>query len=150
MSGKIPQGFHSITPSLIIDGAAKAISQYEKGLGAREDYRMEAPDGSGKILHSCIQVGNSKIFISDVNPAMGCAVPSVSSFYVYLDDVDASFSQARQNGFEEVYAPQDMFWGDRTGTVKDEFGIQWTLATHVRDVSPEEIEEARKNFGKAA
>ncbi len=149
MVRKIPEDFRSLTPSLTLNGAAKAIEQYKKAFGAKELYRMEAP-GNKKIMHACLQIGDSKLFLADANPEMGCGTPSVSSFYVYLEDVDKGFKQAKEAGLSEVFAPQDMFWGDRTGTVKDEFGIQWTLATHVRDVSPEEMEEAKKKWGKAA
>ncbi len=150
MTRKIPEGFHTITPTLTVNGADKAIELYERAFGATEIYRMEAPDGSGKIIHACLQVGNSMLFLADVNPAMGCATPSVSTFYLYIDDVDASFNQARKAGLTETYPVQDMFWGDRTGSLKDPFGIQWTLATHVREVTPEEMEEGQKQFMKKA
>jgi len=150
MVKKIPEGFNTITPTLTVDGAAKALDLYKKAFGAQELYRMEFSDGSGKIMHSCIQIGNSKIFIADTNPEMGCSTPSASTFYVYVDDVDATFKQAKQAGANELYPVQDMFWGDRTGSLKDSFGITWTLATHVRDVSQDEMEEAKKKFGKKA
>jgi uncharacterized glyoxalase superfamily protein PhnB len=101
-------------------------------------------------MHACIQIGSSKLFLTDVNPQMGCGAPSQSGFYVYIDDVDAGFKKALQNGMKEVSSLQDMFWGDRTGCLVDPFGIKWNLATHKRDVSPQEMEEARKKFGKAA
>lgn len=145
---KIPQDFHTITPSLSVNGAAKAIDLYVQALGAKELYRMASPD-SGKIMHACVQIGSSKIFLSDANPEKDCPA-TTSSFYLYIDDVDAAFKQAKQGGLQETFAVQDMFWGDRMGCVKDSFGNSWTLATHVRDVSPEEMEEGRKNFGKKA
>jgi uncharacterized glyoxalase superfamily protein PhnB len=148
MTEKQPMNRQTVTPSLSLDGAARAIDVYRKAFGAEEVYRMEMP-GGGKIMHACITIGNSQIFLSDTDPNM-CATPSVASFYVYLPDVDAAFRQAKQAGLSELHAPQDMFWGDRTGTVKDSFGITWTLATHVRDVSPEEMEEGRKKFMQAA
>jgi len=150
MVKKIPEDFHSITPTLVVNGAAKAIDLYKKAFGAAEEYRMECPGGSGKIMHACIKIGDSKIFLTDVNPEMGCGTPSASSFYLYVEDVDATFKQAKQAGLTETFPVQDMFWGDRTGNLKDSFGIQWTLATHVRDISPEEMEEARKKFGAKA
>ncbi len=149
MTKKIPEGFQTITPTLVIDGAAKAIDLYKKAFGAKEEGRMSCPD-SNKIMHAILQIGTSKLFIMDANPQMN-AVPSVTSFYVYLSDVDASFKQAKQAGLSEIVAPQEMFWGDRMGALKDPFGIKWTLATHVRDVSPQEMEEGRKKFmSKAA
>lgn len=149
MPKAIPEGFSTITPTLNVNGAAKAIELYTKAFGAREEYRMELSDGSGKIMHACIQIGNSKLFLADVNPQMKNP-PSVSTFYIYIDDVDATFKQAKQAGMSETYPVEDMFWGDRMGSVKDSFGIQWTLATHVRDVSPAEMEEGKRKFGKAA
>jgi len=148
---KIPEGFNTITCNLNLDGAAQAIELYKKAFGAKEISRMESPDKSGKIIHACLQIGTSKLFIADVNPEMGCAEPSVSSFYLYMEDVDSAFKQAKQAGLEEKYPVTDMFWGDRTGSLKDQFGVMWTIATHVRDVSDKEMEEGSKNFmNKAA
>jgi len=141
----IPEGFHTLTPSLVVDGAARAMELYTKAFGATELYRMPCLD-TGKIMHACVQIGSSKIFLTDLNPQMGCATASSSSFYVYLDDVDAAFRRAVQAGLQEKFPVTDMFWGDRTGCVKDPFGISWTLASHVRDVSPQEMEEGRKKF----
>jgi len=144
---KIPEGFSTITPTLIVDGAAKAIDLYTKALGAKEAYRMECPE-TKKVMHACLQIGSSKVFLGDTNPQ--CSSPTSSSFYVYLDDVDSAFSKAKQGGLKEVSAVQDMFWGDRIGTVQDPFGNKWTLATHVRDVSPQEMEEAKKKMAAKA
>ena len=151
MAKKTVEIEQSVIPTLVVDGAAKAIELYKKALGAKEEYRMNDPN-SGKIVHACIQIGNSKLFLCDVNPNMGVPSPIPSKLYVYLPDVDASFKQAKQAGLSEVMPPQDMFWGDRMGAVKDPFGISWTLATHVREVSPKELEEGQKKFfgGKAA
>ncbi len=146
---KIPEGFATITPSLSLTDAAKAIDLYKKALGAQELYRMEWP-GTGKIMHACLQIGTSKIFLADHMPEMGCGAPSQSSFYLYLDNVDAAFKQAKAAGLSEMMPVSDMFWGDRIGGLQDPFGIYWTLATHVRDVSPQEMEEGRKQWGNAA
>jgi len=151
MVRKIPEGSHTITPNLIVKDAAKAIELYKKAFGAKELYRVDGP--GGKIMHAAIQIGDSQLFLADVMPGMSaeCATPSVSSFYLYFEDVDAMFKQAKQAGLSETHAVQDMFYGDRVGSVKDLFGIQWTLATHVRDVSPEEMEEGKKKMlSKAA
>ena len=145
----IPEGFTTVTPTLVVNGAAKAIELYKKAFGATELYRMEGAT-KDKIVHACIIIGNSKVFLSDFDPKMGDTQPSVSTFYVYLEGVDAAIAQAKQAGFEELFAAADMFWGDRMGCVRDSFGIKWTLATHVRDVSPEEMEEGKKKFGQAA
>jgi len=145
MTQKIPEGFATITPSLNLNNAAQAIETYKKAFGAQELYRMECPGGTGKIMHACLTIGNSKIFLADAMPDMGCG-PSNSNFYLYMDDVDAAFKQARSAGLDEMMPPADMFWGDRTGTVKDSFGNAWTIATHVRDVSPKEMEKGRDEW----
>lgn len=144
----IPEGFATITPTLTLNGASEAIDLYTKALGAKELYRMATPDGA-KIMHACLQIGTSKLFLSDTDPHM-CATPSTSTFYLYMENVDEAFKRAKQAGMQEKFPVQDMFWGDRMGSLQDSFGINWTIATHVREVSPEEMEEARKRFGKAA
>jgi uncharacterized glyoxalase superfamily protein PhnB len=144
MLKKIPEGFHTVTPTLVVSGAAKAIDLYKKAFGAQELYRMEGE--KGKIMHACIMIGNSKVFLCDAAPEMGCATPSASSFYLYFDNVDSAFKTATGAGLNELSPVQDMFWGDRTGSLQDSFGNRWTLATHVRDVSKEEMEEGRKKF----
>jgi PhnB protein len=146
---KIPEGFNSVTPTLVVNNAARAIELYGAAFGAKETYRMADPK-TGKIMHACIQVGSSKVFLCDVNPDMGCANPTSSNFYLYIEDVDTTFRQAVQAGLKEASPVQDMFWGDRVGSVKDPFGNSWTLATHVRDVSPQEMEEARKKMSAKA
>lgn len=142
---KVPEGYHTVTPGLVLKDTAKAIELYKKAFGAKEDYRMQMP-GSNKIMHACLTIGNSKVFLSDANPEMGCGTPSVSTFYLYLNDVDAAFKQARGAGLKELSPVQDMFWGDRTGSLEDGFGIRWTLATHVREVSESEMMEGAKKF----
>jgi uncharacterized glyoxalase superfamily protein PhnB len=145
----IPEGFSTITPTLVVDGAAQAIDLYIKAFGAMETYRMASPI-TGKIMHACIQIGSSKLFLCDVMPEMGCATASASSFYLYMNDVDATFRQAMQAGLTETSPVTDMFWGDRVGNVQDRFGNRWTIATHVRDVSPQEMEEARMKMATKA
>ncbi len=145
----ITSGEQSVIPTLVIDGAADAIALYKKAFNAQELSRMESPDGSKKIMHACIQIGNSKLFISDTHPQM-CASATNSNFYLYFKDVDAAYKQATNAGLTDNMPPQDMFWGDRMGNVKDKFGISWSMATHVRNVSPEEMAEAAKTFGNKA
>ena len=142
----MPAHAQSVTASLVVKGAAQAIELYKSAFGAKEEYRMQAPGKAGDIMHASIVIGNSRIFLADVNPEMGCAEPSVSGFYVYFDDVDAVFAQAKKAGMQEFSAVKDMFWGDRTGSVQDRFGIRWALSTHVRDVSPEDMEVGRKRW----
>ncbi|MDP9127813.1 MAG: VOC family protein [Pseudomonadota bacterium] len=146
---KVPEGFTSVTPTLMVNGAAEAIDLYDKALGAKELYRMNCPQ-SGKVLHACVQIGSSRVFLSDANVEKGCIATS-SNFYLFVDDVDAAFQKAKQSGLTERSAPEDMFWGDRVSNLQDRFGNNWTLAQRVREVSPQELEEAvRKMSAKTA
>lgn len=146
----IPEGFSSVTPTLVVDDAAQAIELYKKAFGAKEIHRMNCPQ-SGKIMHACIEIGTSKLFLSDAGPAdKGCASATSSNFYVYVNDADKIFGQAKHAGLQETMPVQDMFWGDRMGNVKDKFGNSWTVATHVRDVSPQEMQEAMKKMASQA
>jgi uncharacterized glyoxalase superfamily protein PhnB len=145
---KIPEGFSTITPSLLVPNCSEAIELYKMAFGAAEAYRME--DDHGKIMHACLVIGSSKIFLAEANSSSECMKATTSSFYVYLDDVDAAFIKATKSGMSQTYALQDMFWGDRTGGVIDKFGNRWTLATHVRDVSPAEMEVGKKKFAAKA
>jgi uncharacterized glyoxalase superfamily protein PhnB len=148
MKKPIPEGFNTLTPSLILNNAAKAIEVYKRSFGARELYRMEYPGSGGKIMHACLEFGNSKLFLADTNEKMGCSEPSVTSFYVYVENVDDAFKKASDAGLKQLYPVSDMFWGDRTGTVEDEFGIKWTLATFVREVSRSDMEKGRQEFSE--
>ncbi|MDH5721898.1 MAG: VOC family protein [Alphaproteobacteria bacterium] len=146
---KIPEGYTSITPYITFDDTAGAIELYKKALGAEVIMSMPAPDG--KIMHAEIKVGNARIMVGSPCPENGGKSAktlggSPVSFYVYVEDVQAAFDKAKGEGMTEKKAPEDMFWGDRMGTVSDPFGIDWTIAEHVRDVSPEEIEEAMKKM----
>jgi len=141
----IPEGYSTLTPTLVVSEAAKAIDLYKKAFGATEEYRMACGD-SDKIMHACLKIGSSKIFLSDAMPGKDSCEPTASNFYVYMDDVDSAFRMAKNAGMKEAAAVEDMFWGDRVGAVKDAFDNTWTLATHVRDVSPEEMEEGKKKF----
>ncbi|WP_395833075.1 VOC family protein [Archangium violaceum] len=138
----IPKGYHIVTPSLIVRGAAQAIEFYKKAFGAKELYRMEGPDG--KMLHSEIKIGDSIIMVGDEYPDMGASSPqsiggSASSLMIYTRDVDALFNQAVAAGAKVAMPVADMFWGDRYGKVTDPFGHQWQLATHKEDISPKEM-----------
>ena len=145
----IPQGYHSVTPYLVIRDAAKAIDFYKKAFGAVEKFRMAGPDG--KIGHAEIQIGDSMIMISDENPQFGSKSPqalggSPVSIFLYVPDVDATFKQAVSAGAKETMAVSDQFWGDRYGKVADPFGHMWNLATHKEDLTPAEIDERAKKF----
>jgi len=146
----IPEGYHSVTPYLIIRGAADAIEFYKKAFGATELFRFPGPDG--KIGHAEMQVGNSRIMLADEYPDMGYNGPqtlggSPIALMIYLADVDAVFNRAVEAGATVKEALQDKFYGDRIGTVIDPFGHRWHLATHQEDVSMEEMERRAKAAG---
>ena len=140
----IPDGYHSVTPYLIIKGAADAIDFYKKAFGATELFRMPQPDG--KVAHAEIKIGDSPIMLSDEHPEMGYVGPttiggSPVSLMIYVDDVDTIFKQAITAGGEQLKPLQDQFYGDRSGSLKDPFGHVWHVATHIEDVSPEEMDK---------
>jgi len=137
----IPEGYHSITPYLIVNGGAKALDFYKKAFGATELFRMEH---EGKIGHAEIKIGDSPIMLADEQPGMGYVSPQALggtpvSLMIYVEDVDKTYKQAISSGGVEVKALQDQFYGDRSGTLKDPFGHVWTVATHKEDVTPEEM-----------
>jgi PhnB protein len=143
----IPEGYHSVTPYLIVRGGVDAIEFYKKAFGAVELFRMPSPDG--KIGHAEIKVGDSPIMLADEFPDMGYKGPqslggSPVSLMIYVDDVDTVFRQAVEAGATVKEALADKFYGDRIGTVIDPFGHRWHLATHKEDVSVEEMERRAK------
>jgi PhnB protein len=138
----IPEGYHSITPYLVIDGAAAALEYYTKAFGATELFRMEH---EGKIGHAEMKIGDSPFMLADEHPTEGYRGPkslggSPVGIMIYVADVDQVFKQAIEAGGTEVKPIQDQFYGDRSGTLTDPFGHVWTVATHTEDVTPEEIE----------
>jgi PhnB protein len=143
----IPEGYHSVTPYLVVRGCADAIEFYTKAFGAVELFRFPAPDG--KVGHAEIKVGDSPIMLADEYPEMGYNGPlsiggSPVSLMIYVDDVDTVFNQAVDAGATVKEALQDKFYGDRIGTVIDPFGHRWHLATHKEDVSVEEMQRRAK------
>ena len=139
----IPDGYHSATPYLIVKGAADAIEFYKRAFGAIELFRMADP--SGRIGHAEIRIGDSVIMLADEHPDAGYRGPrslggSAVSIMLYLADVDAVFARALAAGARAQRSVADQFYGDRSGTLEDPFGHVWTVATHVEDVAPEEIE----------
>jgi len=151
----IPEGFHTITPSLIVSDAAKAIEFYKQALGAEVLGVHTTPDGS-KVSHSELKIGNSIIFVNDEFPEMGACAPTAAAapsitFNLYVEDADASFAQAVDAGATSVMPVSEMFWGDRWGIATDPYGYKWAFCTHVKDVTPEELERASKEmFSKFA
>jgi PhnB protein len=140
----IPDGYHSATPYLIVDDAAAAIEFYKKAFGATELMRMPKPNG--KIGHAEIKIGDSPIMLADEAPEVGARSPrtiggSPVSILLYVDDVDSTFTKAVNGGAKVQRPVADQFYGDRTGGVEDPFGHLWYIATHVEDVSPEEMKK---------
>ena len=155
MAQAIPQGYHSVTPGLIVKDARKAIAFYKKAFDAKEVMVMDMPDG--KVMHAELKIGDSIVMLGEENPAWpdhksaesfgGCAI----SLNVYLADADAAFKKAVAAGAQSVKDPEDAFWGDRHGSVKDPFGYTWELLTHKKDVPPEEMKKAaREKFSHMA
>lgn len=139
----IPEGFHTLTPHLVIRNAAEAIEFYKKAMGAEEVCRMPGPDGKA-IMHAELRIGNSMMFVCDEFPKMGAVSPqalgnSPVTLHLYVEDVDKSYQRAIDAGATERMPPQDMFWGDRYGSFADPFGHNWSVASHTEDLTPEEI-----------
>jgi PhnB protein len=139
----VPQRMGGPIPSLSIDGAAAALDLYERAFGAHVEGRMDGPDG--KVLHALIQIGDSFVMLADAFPQSVCRPPTelgatTVSVFLYVEDVDAVVEQAVAAGATLTAGVDDMFWGDRYGRVKDPFGHEWEIATHVEDVEPEEME----------
>ena len=137
----IPDGYHSVTPYLICDGAADAIEYYKKAFGATELFRM---DHEGKVGHAELKIGDSPIMLADEYPQMGYRSPKALggtpvSIMIYVEDVDTVYKQALDAGATELKPLQDQFYGDRSGTLTDPFGHVWTVATHKEDVTMEEM-----------
>jgi PhnB protein len=151
----IPKDYNSVTPYLVVRGAAQAIDFYKKVFGATEIMRMPGPDG--KIGHAEIKIGNSQIMLADENPSMGAGYTSADtiggspvSLYVYLPNVDDVVKRATTEGAKLLKPVQDQFYGDRSGFIQDPFGHLWGIATHVEDVSPKDMEERMKKVMQAA
>lgn len=137
----VPEGYCSVTPYLAIAGAARAIDWYAQAFGAVELFRL---DHGGQIGHAEIRIGDSPVMLADESPEMNHIGPKsrggpTTSFLIYLADVDAAFARAIDAGGTELRPVQDQFYGDRSGTLADPFGHVWTIATHIEDVSPEEM-----------
>jgi PhnB protein len=140
----IPEGYHTLTPSLAVDNAAEAIDFYKRAFGARERARMEGPGGT--IAHAELEIGDSLLMLSDPFPQAGASPPkqvgaTTVGLFLYVEDVDAVVKQAVDAGATVTMPIDDMFWGDRFGSVSDPYGHVWSLATHVEDVPPDELEE---------
>jgi PhnB protein len=147
----IPDGYHSISPSLTCKDAARAIDFYKQVFGAEEKVRMPSPDG--KISHAELKIGDSIIFLNDPMGPGAASTPGAPQIYLflYVENADKVFTRAVAAGAKIDMALEDQFWGDRFGRITDPFGHQWGIATHVEDVAPEEIgKRAAAFFAKAA
>jgi PhnB protein len=145
----IPAGHHSVTPSIMVAGAAKAIEFYKKALGAQELSRFPGPDGS--IMHAEIRIGDSPIMLGDEMPEQGAKGPKAYggtpvSFFLYQDNVDTAWKRAIDAGGKQIMPLADQFWGDRAGCFEDPFGHRWWLAQRIQDLSPEELKQAADQF----
>jgi PhnB protein len=142
----IPEGYHSINPYLVVRNAAKAIDFYKKAFSAEERFRMHGPDGRA-IMHADLKIGDSIFMLTEESPEMKALSPesiggSPVSLYVYVKDVDAVFNQAVSEGATVLQPVRDQFYGDRSGYLRDPFGHLWSLATHKKDLSLDEIKKA--------
>jgi PhnB protein len=149
----IPAGYHSIVPYITVRGAVEALEFYKQAFGATEIMRFTAPDGS--IAHAEIEIGGSRVMLGDEMPAFGNRGPeslggASGGLCVYLPDVDAAFNRAVAAGAKVFKPLQDQFYGDRSGTLTDPFGHVWTLATHIEDVSMEEMQRRCAELMKGA
>jgi len=146
----IPEGMHSLTPHLVCAGAADAIDFYKRAFNAVEQARLPGPDG--KLMHAAVKIGDSILMLVDENPQWGSLGPkalkgSPVTIHLYVPDVDATVAKAVAAGAKVTMPVADMFWGDRYGQLEDPFGHRWSVATHTRDLTSEEIREGMAKMG---
>jgi PhnB protein len=146
---RVPDGFHRVTPHLVVRDAAKMIEFYKKAFGAVEKRR--APGPGGKIIHAELQIGDSIVFLNDEFPEMGAVSPLTTkgtgvTLHLYVEDADKQYQQALSAGAEVAMPLADQFWGDRYGIGKDPSGHQWSIGSHMEDLTPEQMQE---RMGKA-
>lgn len=144
MAQPIPPGAHTITPHLVVRNASEAIDFYVKAFGAEVVYRMAMPNGA--IGHAELKIGDSLLYLADEFPDHNCLSPlglgitsSPVSIHLYVEDAEATFKQATDAGATATMPVQKMFWGDLFGKLRDPYGHEWSIATHVEDVSPEDL-----------
>jgi PhnB protein len=146
----VPEGMHTVTPHLVCGGAADAIAFYKKAFNAEEILRMPGPDG--KLMHAMIRIGDSNVMLVDEFPQWGSTSPKTLkgtpvTIHLAVDNVDALFQRALDAGATVKMPVADMFWGDRYGVLEDPFGHHWSIATHIKDMSPEEMQKAMQALG---
>ena len=144
-----PEGYNTITPGLTFKDTKKAIEWYKKVFGTSEKTRMENPDK--KIVHTELVIGDSTFFLADEDPQMNNKTPQSTrgnsiNLYIYVSDVDATFKKAEDNNAKSLMPPRDMFYGDRVAKIEDPFGYEWTVATHIKDVTDEEVSKGMKEM----
>jgi PhnB protein len=149
MPQPVPEGYNTVTPYLAVEDAAAAIDFYRRAFGAKERVRMPGPDG--KVMHAELEIGDSLVMLSDPFPQASTAPPkelggTSASVFLYVEDTDTLYREAVDAGGTSLMEPDDMFWGDRFASVQDPFGHTWTIATHVEDVSPEELERRSQEW----
>ena len=147
----IPEGMHSITPHLVCAGAADAIAFYKAAFNAEEGGRLAGPDG--RLMHAHVRIGDSALMLVDEMPEWGALGPkalkgSPVTIHLYVKDVDATVAQAVKAGAKLTMPVADMFWGDRYGQVEDPFGHKWSIATHTRDLTPDQITQGMMEMSK--
>jgi PhnB protein len=147
MTKPVPAGYHTVTPYLTLDDAATAIEFYKDAFGASERVRMETPDG--KVGHAELEIGDSIVMLADAMPQSTTKPPNElggtsAGVFLYVEDVDKVVAQAQKAGAAVTQEVEDQFWGDRFGSVKDPYGHVWSIATHIEDLTPEEIGERAK------
>jgi PhnB protein len=145
----VPDGMHTVTPHLVCAGAADAIAFYKAAFNATETSRLPGPDG--RLMHASIRIGDSTVMLVDEMPEHGTRGPkslngSPVVIHLYVDDADAFAERAVRAGAKSIMAVTEMFWGDRYGQIEDPFGHRWSIATHVRDLSPEEMQKVMEGM----
>jgi PhnB protein len=151
MTKPIPAGYHTLTPSIIVSDAVEAIEFYKKALGAQEQDRFEGP--GGEIMHATIKIGDSLLMLSEENPTWNTQSPKTlggtpSGIFVYVENVDQAFEKAVKAGAQVIMPVMNQFWGDRMGAFFDPYGHKWNIATHVQDLTNEEIQRRGQEFMK--
>jgi PhnB protein len=149
----IPEGYHTLTPYMTVRGADQAIEFYKKAFGAEERYRLAGRDG--KVIHAELRIGDSIFMLGEESPQMGNTSPqtlngTASGVMIYCKDTDEAVQRAVQAGAKVTLPAQDMFWGDRYAKVLDPYGHDWSLGTHIEDVSPEEMKKRWEVFSATA
>jgi uncharacterized glyoxalase superfamily protein PhnB len=144
----IPDGFHTITPHLVVKDASKAIEFYKKAFGAEELGRHAGPDGKS-IMHALLKIGDSMLMLNDEFPEMNCRGPlaiggTAVTIHLYVQDADKAFERATKAGAKATMPLADQFWGDRYGIVTDPFGHMWSIASHIADLTPAQMADAAK------